>query len=195
MRRVVLLGLGLALAAPVAAQAQEGVPHAEGVHEHFFLPEVVMRHQRDLQLTQEQRETIKTAVTELQTSVVQLQWELVEANQQLIEIVEGQSVDERAAIQQLDVVLQIEGQVKRRQMRLLIQIKNTLTAEQQEQLDELLKAYQTGVGPPTRMEHMERGMPGHGMGVPHLEMRHIGVPHPGGWHPGPDHGAEHLTGG
>ena len=170
MRRVALLGLGLALAGSVAARAQEGVPHAEGVHAHLFLPEVVMRHQRDLQLTVEQREAIKMAVTELQTSVVQLQWELMDANQRLIEVVEGQAIDERAALQQLDTVLQLEGQVKRRQMRLLIQIKNTLTAEQQAHLDKLLKRRQSGLDAPLGTEHLEYGLPRHSPGLSHFEM-------------------------
>ena len=67
-------------------------------------------------------------------------------------------------------MLQLEGQVKRQQMRLLIQIKNTLTAEQQEQLDKLLKRHQTGMGLPSGTEHLEHGLPGHGTGLPHLEM-------------------------
>ncbi len=191
MRRAILLSFGLALAIPAAVAAQEGVPHAESVHRHFFLPEVVMRHQRDLQLTEGQRETIKMAVTELQTSVVQLQWELLEANQQLIDLVKGQTVDERATLQQLEQVLQIEGQVKRRQLRLLIQIKNTLTIEQQETMDELLDRRHSGAGPSPGMEHMEHGMPGHGTELPHLEMRYMGRPHDGVLHPGWPHGAMH----
>jgi Spy/CpxP family protein refolding chaperone len=54
--------------------------------------------------------------------------------QKLNELVQESKVDEAATVAQVDRVLDVERQIKRAHMGLLVRIKNTLTPEQQRRL-------------------------------------------------------------
>ena len=66
--------------------------------------------------------------------MVDLQWRMQDQSQRLATLLEKPSVDPVAALAQVDEVLGVEREVKRAHMTLLIQIKNTLSAEQQARL-------------------------------------------------------------
>ena len=93
-----------------------------------------MQHQQDIALRPEQRAVITKAIQEFQTKVVDLQWRMQDQSQRLATLLEKPSVDQAAALAQVDEVLGVEREVKRAHMALLIQIKNTLSAEQQAKL-------------------------------------------------------------
>jgi Spy/CpxP family protein refolding chaperone len=159
MQRTIMLTIATAVMLPLAAGAQERMPHEQGFERHLFPPELVMRHQQQLQLTEQQRTTIKEAVKQLQTQTLEFQWELQELNEALSEMLARESVDSRAALAQVERMLEIEGQVKRMHLDLLIRIKNTLTREQQEQLrsmrehQEQSRLMREGREPRREMEH------------------------------------------
>lgn len=100
----------------------------------LFPPELVMQHQQDIGLRPEQRATITRAIQEFQNKVVDLRWRMQDQSQRLAGLLEKPSVDQAAALAQVDEVLSIEREVKRAHISLLIQIKNTLSAEQQGKL-------------------------------------------------------------
>lgn len=153
MNTRLMVVLTLSLLVPGAGAAQQ--PHSpEPVHrrqhdlrqhqpghdqfaEHLFPPELVMQHQARLALTREQREAVTTAIKELQSGVVDLQWRMQEETQRLAELLKGAAVDATAALAQVDRVLEVEREVKRAHLGMMIKIKNTLTAEQQARLREL----------------------------------------------------------
>jgi Spy/CpxP family protein refolding chaperone len=134
MRTVIMLATAGALAFPLAVVAQERHIEVHDFADHLFPPELVMRHQRTLDLTDEQRSTIREHVRELQAQVLDLQWQLEDQQQALGELLAQDTIDEVAALQQMDQVLQLEQQIKRNHFRLLVDIKNTLTAEQKQKL-------------------------------------------------------------
>ncbi len=101
-----------------------------------------MQHQQDIGLRAEQRAAITKAIQEFQTKVVDLQWRMQDQSQRLASMLDKPSVDQSAALAQVDEVLGVEREVKRAHMSLLIQIKNTLSAEQQAKL-----AAARGAGP------------------------------------------------
>src|SRR5256885_240389 len=98
----------------------------------LFPPELVMQHQQDIGLRAEQRAGITKAIQEFQTKVVDLQWRMQEQSQRLAALLGKPAVDQAAALAQVDEVLGVEREIKRAHMTLLIQIKNVLSAEQQE---------------------------------------------------------------
>jgi uncharacterized membrane protein len=100
----------------------------------LFPPELVMQHQQDIALRPEQRAAITKAIQDFQTKVVDLQWRMQDQSQRLATLLEKPTVDPVAALAQVDEVLGVEREVKRAHMTLLIQIKNTLSAEQQARL-------------------------------------------------------------
>ena len=100
----------------------------------LFPPELVMQHQQDIGLRAEQRAAITKAIQDFQGKVVDLQWRMQEQSQRLASLLEKPAVDQDAALTQVDEVLSVEREVKRAHITLLINIKNTLSAEQQAKL-------------------------------------------------------------
>ena len=126
------LGLALLPAAALTAQQSDDDPLAKLL----FPPELVMQHQAEIGLKPEQRTAITRAIAELQARVIDLQWRMQEAATALAALLAKPVVDEAAALVQVDSVLNLEREVKRAQLTLLIRIKNTLTPEQQRMLAE-----------------------------------------------------------
>jgi Spy/CpxP family protein refolding chaperone len=103
----------------------------------FFPPELVMKHQQAIGLTAAQRAAIVGAITAAQPRFIEAQWQLEPETTLLAELVRAERVDEARVLQQIDRVLELERQVKRQQIELLVRIKNQLTVEQQRQLTRL----------------------------------------------------------
>lgn len=132
------LALLLVLATPLAAQQQPQPPAGEdALAKLLFTPELVMQHQGEIGLRPEQRTTITRAIGEFQGKVLDLQWRMQESAAKLGTLLGKPSIDQAAALAQVDEVLGLEREVKRAQMTLLILLKNTLTPEQQGKLEQL----------------------------------------------------------
>ncbi|HJU69301.1 MAG TPA: hypothetical protein VJ650_13755 [Gemmatimonadaceae bacterium] len=119
----------LLIAGPLAAQEPE-----PEFAKHLFPPELVMQHQQNLRLTQDQRTSITQGIRDLQLKVIDLQWKMQDEAQKLTALVEGPRIDEAETLAQVDRVLGIEREIKRAHMALLVRIKNLLTPEQQDAL-------------------------------------------------------------
>ena len=113
-----------------AAQMAHQGPH-DALAQFVFPPELVMQHHRAIGLKADQRAAITRAVGEFQPKVTEIQWQMQDEAQQLAALLEKPIADQAAVLAQVDKVLALEREVKRAHMTLLIQIKNTLTAEQQ----------------------------------------------------------------
>ena len=139
MRRV-LFAILLAAAAVPAVRAQTPAPGSgprngeDPLARLLFPPELVIQHSQEIGLQPAQRTTIVGALKEMQNDMVDLQLQMSERGQEMAKLLGEPKVDEAAALAQVDKVLTLEREVKRRQMQLLIRIKNTLTPEQQERL-------------------------------------------------------------
>jgi Spy/CpxP family protein refolding chaperone len=103
----------------------------------FFPPDLVMQHQQAIGLTGEQRAQIVNIIAQAQPRFVEAQWQLQPETTALAELVRGDRVNEQQVLAQIDRVLDIERQIKRLQIEMLIRIKNQLTLEQQQQLARL----------------------------------------------------------
>lgn len=145
-RKPTWLALALALAAPAAlAQQPPQQPQPpqqmqpapdDPIGRNLFPPELIMRYQQDIALAPEQRAAITKAIQDFQNKTVELQWQMQDQTQRLATSLSKPSVDEAAALQQLDQVLNVEREVKRAHIGLLIKLKNTLSPAQQSKLAE-----------------------------------------------------------
>lgn len=136
-----LLGSGALLAqAPGPPAATPHAQHPDPMEDALFPPELVMQHQRAIALTTAQRTAITDAVKALQSQVVEFQWKMQDEQQQLAELLGQPTVQDAAALAQVDRVLEVERQIKRTHLAALIRIKNTLSAEQQQQLRDLRRS-------------------------------------------------------
>jgi Spy/CpxP family protein refolding chaperone len=139
MKKGIAVAFVAALSIPQLAMAQELDRNLESqLARYLFAPGMVMRYERQLDLTDEQRATVSQKARELQSTVLDLQFELEYATQGLVELASGQVVDLDAAMQQIDKVLDLEANIKRTHLRALIEIRNTLSADQQETLKQIM---------------------------------------------------------
>jgi Spy/CpxP family protein refolding chaperone len=103
----------------------------------FFPPELIMQHQKALALTTEQQTAIRAEMQKMMARFTDLQWQQSAETEAMAALVKQDRPDEKEVLAQLDKLLNIENEIKRLHIGLLIRIKNTLTAEQQAQLREL----------------------------------------------------------
>jgi Spy/CpxP family protein refolding chaperone len=119
----------------------------------MFPPEMIMQHQRELRLTDQQKTFMRAEINKTSTRFNELQWQLQDDMEALHETMKGNTVNEQLALSQLDKVLDGERAIKRLHMEMALRIKNQLTPEQQMKLQEMRR----GLNGP------HRG-PGHGPG-------------------------------
>lgn len=126
------------LAVPASAQARRdvmgGPRRPPAFLQELFRPETVMQNQAEIGLTAEQRETITQAIKDTAARLVPLQWDLEAKSEAAAKAFAGPRVDVDAAMRLVEPVMELEDKVKQEHLRLLIAIKNALTAEQQEKL-------------------------------------------------------------
>ena len=134
MRRQILIVscILVSLAGSTLAQGP-GDPIAETL----FSPELIMTHQRELGLAEGQEKTIKEAIQRTQAKFLEMQWQMQGESGSLVQLLKGRPVDEAAVLAQVDRVLNLEREIKRAQLSLLIRIKNALSDQQIAKLTEL----------------------------------------------------------
>jgi Spy/CpxP family protein refolding chaperone len=110
-----------------------GGPHAELMGE-LFPPELVMRHQEEIGLTDDQKAKLVKAMQDLQTDLVPLQFEMGEATAKLKGALAQPKIDEQAAGDLADRLMALETKIKRRHLTTMIRMKNVLTPDQQDRL-------------------------------------------------------------
>jgi hypothetical protein len=101
----------------------------------LYPPELVMKNHRAIDLGRDQRKAITAAIQKTQASTVDLSWSMQDAATMLTDEMAKTRVNPDVALKAAESVMTIEGQVKRAHLRLLIEIKNTLSEEQQKKLD------------------------------------------------------------
>jgi Spy/CpxP family protein refolding chaperone len=160
-----LLALGVAAAQqPQPDQPQQPrmppPPPPDMLNNSVFPPDVIMEHQRELGLTEEQKAFMRGEINKTSTVFNDLQWQLQDAMEALRDTMKADQINEQLALAQLDKVLNAEREIKKLHMALAIRIKNNLTAEQVQKLMNLNhRGDGRGVG------HGQGGGPG-GPGAP-----------------------------
>jgi Spy/CpxP family protein refolding chaperone len=134
MRTFCIIGILLFSLSTVRAQQQ---PQPDPFAGNLFPPELVMQHQQTLGLGEEQKNFLKDELRKTQTRLTELQWDIQEEVEKLATLMKQNQVDEAQTLTQLDKVLNLEREIKRLHIGLLIRIKNKLTPEQQARLREI----------------------------------------------------------
>ncbi len=117
---VVSLGMG-------AAMAEEPKDVFKGK---LFAPNIILENRDALQLSKEQFTAIRAAVVEVQAGVAEHEWDMQEAYQALMLELDKSPIDEDRVLEHAGTALLAENQVKKKQMAMLVRLKNLLTAEQ-----------------------------------------------------------------
>jgi len=138
MRRIAIILIGLIGAFSSTALAQK--PPSDPMGDNLFPPELVMAHQQEIGLTEEQRDYLKSESLKTQRRFIELQWQLLDDSEKLVALVKQEHVDEQQTLAALDKILDVEREIKKLQISLVVRIKNKLTSEQQAKLVEIKRA-------------------------------------------------------
>ena len=126
----ILFSMALGAAAAAESPAQKDDP----IGRNLFPPELVMKHQQQIGLDEDQRETIKKEIGKAQSKFLDLQFQMQRESERLIQLLEARPVEEGKVLAQADAVMRLETETKKTHLSLLIRIKNALTADQQAKL-------------------------------------------------------------
>lgn len=149
----VIFVIGIILTAAFAS-AQETPPppqppENDPLAQFIFPPELVMQHQREIGLTDEQKTYLRGEIQRVTLRFTELQWQLQDAMEGLASVMKEATVNEQQALSQLDKILDIEREIKHLHIGLAIRIKNKLTPEQQSKLQGMKRMM--GPHPPEQM--------------------------------------------
>lgn len=159
---VVLLAAGVLLSVVfTSAQQPQPPPQPENdpIGEAMFPPELVMQHQREIGLTDEQKAFMRGEIQRVTVRFNELQWQLQDAVEALGSTMKESAVNEQQALAQLDKVLDAEREIKHLHIGLAIRIKNKLTPEQQAKLQWLKRMPGPGSRPGPALGPNPRPMP------------------------------------
>jgi Spy/CpxP family protein refolding chaperone len=162
---------------PPQNEQRQPPPPQDPLGDLLFPPDLIMSHQRELALTDEQKTFMRAEIQRTTTRFNELQWQLQDAMESLHETMKANAVNEQLALSQLDKVLESEREIKRTHMELAIRLKNKLTPDQQTKLQSMRQG----------MKHQRPGGPGGGgpgMGLHRQPGGGPGGPGPGGGGPG-----------
>ena len=132
--------------APIVEQGRMGTPPDDPFSRCLIPPETIMGHQAELGVTDAQRTKLIAEMSQAQAKFTEVQWTMGSEQQNLEQILAKPSIDESAALKQLERITSIEQDLKRTQMTLLIRVKNTLTPVQLKIVADLLGQGQRGYG-------------------------------------------------
>jgi Spy/CpxP family protein refolding chaperone len=116
------------------------LPPMDPLGDVMFPPDLIMRHARELELTDEQKTFMRGEIQKATTRFNELQWQLQDAMEVFHQTLESNSVNEAQALSQLDKVLDVEREIKRLHIGMGIRLKNQLTPEQQAKLQNIRMA-------------------------------------------------------
>src|SRR5262245_23341028 len=126
--------LGSLAAAHLRAQAPPAEQHPDPLAGSLFPPELVIEFGADVGLAEEERAAVRAEVEKAQPRFEDLHRRLQKETEGLAGLLKKERVDPAAALAQLDKVADLEREIKRAQLALIIGIKNRLTPEQQAKL-------------------------------------------------------------
>jgi Spy/CpxP family protein refolding chaperone len=130
----ILLACFILACSPLRAQQPQG---PDPIAENLFPPDLVLANQKTIGLDEAQRNFVRAEVLKAQTRFTELQFQIQDAMETLVGLLKQNPVDEAQALAQLDKVLNVEREVKRTQIALMVRIKNKLTPDQQTRLRQL----------------------------------------------------------
>ncbi|MDX2413049.1 MAG: hypothetical protein QNK16_11640 [Woeseiaceae bacterium] len=126
-KKLWILAVTVCLAATTSVAQQ---PKGDVFQGKLFPPNVILKHQAELNLSKQQFTAIKAAVVEVQANVAEHEWDVREAYQGMMVELDRSPIDTEQVLEHVSVALKAENEVKKQQVTMLITLKNLLTDEQ-----------------------------------------------------------------
>jgi len=112
-------------------------PAEDALGKLFLPPDLVMSHQQAINLTEQQRALIQSNMMDTQKKLLDQQFKLNAEMEKLQSLLKSMTPDEGKVLDEMDKVLGAERDIKRAQLSLMVKLKNSLTQQQQQQLEAL----------------------------------------------------------
>jgi hypothetical protein len=96
----------------------------------LFGPELILKHQGKLKLSEKQLDIIGAELKRVQSQVAESDWKLLVVAGELQELIDQHPVDQKEVMARVNRVFDAENLKKRLYLEMLIHIKNTLTEDQ-----------------------------------------------------------------
>jgi Spy/CpxP family protein refolding chaperone len=110
---------------------------ADPIGAKLFPPDLIMDHQQELGIDQQQRDAILKEIERAHSQIFPLKWQMSGASEQLAKALDAPKIDEEKALASADKVMGLERELKRAHLALLIRIRNLLTDSQRAKAEEL----------------------------------------------------------
>ena len=139
IRLVLLLLLVVATQGGVARADAPPAPRPgdDPIAARLFPPELIMVHQQELGIDDKQRAAILREVEKTQSAVLPIQWQMQGATGELARLLDEPKLDEGKVLAQADKLMDLERQIKRNHLGLLVRLRNLLTETQRAKLKTL----------------------------------------------------------
>jgi Spy/CpxP family protein refolding chaperone len=128
------LAVGVARAEPPRPPPRPG---DDPIAARLIPPELIMSHQSDLSLDDKQRAAILKEIERAQSAVLQIQWQMQSAAEGLAKLLDEPRVDEGKTLAQADKVMDLERQIKRNHLGMLVRIRNLLSDVQRAKVQQI----------------------------------------------------------
>ena len=133
-KRLYALAVALLCASPVFGV---GPARPDPIGRMLFQPELIMEYSNQLELSDQQQDTLKTELKNAQAAIFDHKWQLNEESKKLRTILQASPIDEDQMLAQSDKVMQLEHQIKQVHLTLLARLKNMLSEQQIRMLRDL----------------------------------------------------------
>jgi Spy/CpxP family protein refolding chaperone len=107
--------------------------------ENLFPPDLIMHNAEAIGLTEEQHERLQAEMQKAQDRFEELHSKLQKQREATAALLRKEQVDEAAALAQFEKLFEVEREVRRGHLTLMLALKNKLTPAQQTKLQELKK--------------------------------------------------------
>lgn len=151
--------IAASLVLPATALAEGGEHHRGGDGMgggHFHSPGHIMRIADELDLRDDQRESIRELLSENREEIQQVRQNLREEMGTLHELMMDDSASRQQVLAQLDRVLELEGQIKRHRAEMMLDIRDILDADQRARAHELFQERREEAGEQRRERRQNR---------------------------------------
>ena len=106
----------------------------QSLRRYLVSPDFLRKNQQELQLTEDQRQFIVQEINRTQSEFTTARWNLQGEMVKLTDLIKSRDIKEAVILEQLDIVLNLEKEIKRKQLILAVRVKNTLNEEQLDKL-------------------------------------------------------------
>jgi len=138
---------------PEEQEQEEREEPRDPIDANFFPPDLVMHARQAIGLSEEQRTELHQSIQKMEQQIRPLEQRMENEHRKLASLLKKTKLDQTEVLSQMERMHNLEGQVRRLHITLLIKIKNMLTPEQQAKLRPMKKAMRTVH---EKMERVER---------------------------------------